>query len=146
MTKMITMIAMMIIITSKFFTEKIMPSAEIDNVRKFLWILLNLAQFLQGSTYDCVFQINSPLCPSMNKSVSYFSLKKIWFMGKEVTHKNDTRNTLLSSNDSWCFFWTCFSVFENAYFDLIQVCHFICVKECAWSVDWLGWINSLKCD
>ena len=64
-------------------------------------------------------------------------------MVEEITHKNDTRSTLQSSSDSWCLFWTCFSVFENAYFNLMQVCLFICAKECGWSVGGLGWIKPL---
>ena len=39
-------------------------------------------------------QVNCLLRLSVNKSVSYFSLKKISFMGEEIVHKNDTRNTL----------------------------------------------------
>ena len=94
-TVMIIMIAIMIITTTKFFTEKMMSSAENWRCQKIpLNIILKIAQFLPSCTYDCEFQVNSLLRSSMNKSVSYFLFKKIWFMGEEITHKNDTRNTL----------------------------------------------------
>ena len=48
----------------------------------------------ENCTYDCELQVNSLLRPSMNKSVSYFSLKKMWFTGEEITHENGTTNTL----------------------------------------------------
>ena len=78
---------------TKFFTGK-MTSAENWRCQKFQWIPLKIAQFLQNCTYDCELQVKSLLRPSTNKSVSYFSLRKMRFIGEEITHENDTTNTL----------------------------------------------------
>ena len=81
---MIIVIAMMIIITTKFFTEKL-TSAEHWRCQKFHWIPLKIAQFLQNC--NCELQVNSLFRPSMNKSVSYFSLKKCDSWGKKLLMK-----------------------------------------------------------
>ena len=83
-TMMMIIVIAMIIITTKFFTEKI-TSAENWQGQKFHWIPLKIAQFLQNC--NCELQVNSLFRPSMNKSVSYFSLKKCDSWGKKLLMK-----------------------------------------------------------
>ena len=77
---------------NKIFTEKI-TSAENWQCQKFHWIPLKIA--ISSKLHIRLWATSKFSLPSLYEQKCFlFFTQKMWFMGEEITHENDTANTL----------------------------------------------------